>query len=102
MAATIAGPIQNLTGLPNGSSSALNLTAAQVVKAAPGILNKISCIVAGSITINDLAVNSGAGAANEIWSGSLTAGQVLELDWPCITGITVSSVTSAQLCLAFT
>jgi hypothetical protein len=101
MPATIVGPLQNVTGAPNGSFAALNLTTAQVVKAAPGVLYKVVCVVAGSITLNDLASTSGSAAANTIFTGSVTAGQVIELDWPCLTGIAVTAITTAQVNVSY-
>ena len=75
------------------------MTAAAVIKASPGVLHKIVVIApgttSGALTINDLAATSGGAAANQIISiayGSLTAGQVITLDWPCATGIAVTAV----------
>lgn len=102
MAATIAGPVQAAPGLPGGVSAAYGVNAIGVIKAASGVLYRISCGTAGSLTLNDAASTAGSNATNQIWSGSLTAGQVLELDWPCAAGITVSAVTSAVVSLAFT
>lgn len=100
--ATIVGPVQNIApGLPGGASAAYNVTAVGVIKGAPGVLVRVSCITAGSITLNDLATTSGAGLANQIWGGSLTAGQVLELNWPCAAGIVVSAITTAVVAIAF-
>jgi hypothetical protein len=101
MAATIVGPVATSPGLPGGVSVAINLTSAQVVKATPGICAKISCIVGGSLTLNDCTTTGAAAAANEIYSGTLTAGQVVPLNWPCALGICVSQITSAQVSIAF-
>lgn len=38
---------------------------------------------------------------NEIWAGTMTAGQVVTLAWPCTYGITVSSVTTAVVSISF-
>jgi hypothetical protein len=102
MAATIVGPYENISaGLAGGNSSAYNITAAQVVKATRGVCVKISCITAGSLTLNDCAVLGNAAISNEFFSGSLTAGQVIELNWPCGTGITVSALTTFVGAMAF-
>lgn len=103
MAATIVGPINGITpGLPGGVSAAYQVNATGVLKNAPGVLAKVVCITAGSVTLNDSATTGGAAATNEIWSGSLTAGQILPLDWPCAAGICVSALTSAVLSVSFT
>jgi hypothetical protein len=88
----------NLLVTTGGKSSALDVTAAAAIKGAAGRLCKISVIApgsAGSLTLNDAASTGAAAAANEIASiafGSLTAGQVIALDWPCANGITVSAI----------
>lgn len=99
--ATPVGPITVPPGLPGGISAALDVTAPTVIKSAPGVLASVVCVVAGSATINDTATTAAATTANQIWSGSMVAGQVLVLNWPCGTGITVSAVTTAQLSIAF-
>jgi len=95
------GPGSNLLVSGGGASSTLNVTAAAVIKATPGRLVKILVIApgsAGNLVINDLASTSGSAAANTILSlafGSMTAGQVVVLDWPCAVGIAVTAVPSA-------
>lgn len=99
--ATIVGPIQNASsGLAGGTSAAFNLTAPQVIKPEPGILVQVVCIAAGSITLNDVATVGAAAATNEIWSGTMTAGQIVVLVWPCSTAITASAV-SGQFNVSF-
>lgn len=103
IAATLVGPISVSPGLPGGTSAALQINAAGVIKAGPGILVRISVVTAGSITVNDAATTGAAGAANQIFIGAVTAGQVIELDWPCGAGIVVSSVTGgAVIAVAYT
>lgn len=82
-----------------GYQSALNITAASVVKASPGRLCKIVVIApgttSGTLTINDLTTTTGGAAGNEIFSigyAAMSAGQVIVLDWPCLTGIAVTAV----------
>jgi hypothetical protein len=106
-----AGLLKTTAG---GSSSALNVTAATVVKATPGRLAKIIIIAPGStsgaFTINDSATTAGASAANEIFTLAYNAtanvaGAIFNLDWPCANGITVSAVPgggSPVLALSFT
>jgi hypothetical protein len=87
-----------ITGL-GGTKSALNVNAPNtVVKSSLGTLFRIVVQVApsaGSLVVNDLAAGSGYAAANQILSvpfGSLVAGQVITLDWPCLVGIVVPTV----------
>lgn len=99
----IVGPIQGVTpGLPGGILAALQVTAAQVLSASSGILCNVVCQVAGSITLNDCATTGSASIANQIWTGSMTVGQVLPLYWPCSTGIVVSSVVTGTFSISFT
>jgi hypothetical protein len=100
--ATQVGPLPALSaGLPGGNTALLNATAAVVVKALPGIVQTLSCTAAGSFTINDCATTGTAAATNVIWSGALTLGQTVKLEWPCGTGITVSAATGT-LALSYT
>lgn len=109
MAITAVGPINVAEGYPGGASAALNVTAAAVLKAAPGVCVRISVITAGSagtLAINDCTTTGAAATANQFYNGlnaSLTQGAVVELDWPCGSGITVSAVpTGSVLAIAFT
>lgn len=103
MAATIQTSVPGVApGLPGGVSSAINITAAQVIKAKPGVLATLVCVVAGSITLNDSATTGGAGATNEFYTNaSMTAGQVVPLNWPCFAGITASVVTTGTFSISF-
>jgi hypothetical protein len=82
-----------------GNVAALNITAAVAIKATPGTVFRITVSTpgsAGNLVINDNTQTGGTNtAANQILSvpfGSLTAGQVITLEWPCANGITVSAV----------
>jgi len=96
------GPISVFSQYAGGSKSSINITAAAVVKAAPGCLYRIVIQAAGTsgtLTISDLATTSGAAAANQIislTSAQLTTlignnGGVVTLEWPCQTGIAVTT-----------
>jgi len=80
------------------NSTALNQSAAAVIKATPGILCRVvigTVGTAGSLTFNDIDTVGGAAAANQIVSlayGDLTAGQVIDLEFPCKTGIVLSAI----------
>lgn len=93
------GQANELLVQTGGLSSALNVTAAAVVKATPGKLAKIIVVIApttsGALTVNDAATTGAAATANQVLSipfGSLTAGQVIDLEWPCGVGIVISAV----------
>jgi hypothetical protein len=108
MPAAIVGPLNVAVGLPGGVSSAINVTAAGVIKAAPGILASISVVApgsAGNLTLNDTTSVGGAASTNEILSipfGTLSAGKVLKFLWPCASGICISAVpTGGQFSMAF-
>lgn len=89
----------NLNTQAGGTSSHLDITAAVVIKASAGRLRKITVsapgTTSGALTLNDAATVGAAAAANQIVSipfASLSAGQVIDLDWPCVNGIVVSAV----------
>ena len=84
-----------------GKSSALNLTAAAVIKGSSGRLAKIVIIAPGStsgtFTFNDCATTGAATAANTIFTlaynaTSNVAGSVFNVEWPCANGIVLSAV----------
>lgn len=96
------GPIPVVVAAP--SFGATNVSAAAVIKATPGVIVSIICNTAGSITLNNCAVLSGAGGpttANQVFSGSLTAGQILTFNFKCNIGITLSAVTSAVIAISY-
>lgn len=101
MPATIVGPVSASPGLPGGASSAINITGAQVIKGRPGLCVRLTCITAGTPTLNDAATTGAAAASNEFFSGALTAGQVVPLNWPCAAGIVVSAVSAGVFSIAF-
>ena len=102
MAATIQTGIQGIsTGLAGGTSSAANITTNQVIKAAPGIIARLVCIVAGSINLYDCATVGAEAATNLVYSNTAaTVGQTFELDWPCGAGI-CANVASGTFALSF-
>jgi hypothetical protein len=102
MAFNIVGPLINTAaGLPGGNSAGLDLTSAQVLKAAPGVCVLVVCIIAGTLTLNDCATTGAAATANQFFVGALTAGQVVALNWPCGTGIVASAVSAGQFAVSF-
>lgn len=81
-----------------GRSSAINLTAAQVIKGAPGRLCKIVVLgvvgTGGNLTFNDCTTTGAATTANQVLNlpGTTAVGTVITLDWPCVNGIVCSAV----------
>ena len=73
-----------------GNASALNITAAKVVKASPGTLYRFVVTVAGAAgNVYDSVSTSGNSASNLIATIPATVG-VYELSWPCAAGIVVA------------
>lgn len=108
-AAQPVGPVSGIApGLPGGVDAVLNVLTVQTIKAAPGLLYRVTVVTAGSggsLTLNDAASLATATTQNSFFTAAnsaLTAGTVLTLEWPCAAGITISSVpTGAQLALSF-
>ena len=100
----------NLNMQGGGVNSVLNVTQATAVATGARRLRKISIVSGGStsgFTVNDAATTtaattSGSTQSNVIWFANTTAvtaivnaGGVINFDWPCTNGITVSAVPSA-------
>lgn len=92
----------------NGLSTALNITAAKVVKTGAGRCVRLIIINAGSAgswTLNDCATTGAAAAANELFTvaqANAAAGSVFTIDAPVSTGLTVSAVaTGGQAVLVY-
>jgi hypothetical protein len=82
-----------------GSRSALNVTAATVIKATPGRLVRINVLgvigTGGALVINDCTTTGAATAANQIANipfGSLVVGTSILIDFIGTLGLTVSAV----------
>ena len=105
----MTGPLNASPGLPGGIYSVLDITAAAVIKSAPGIL---ACVLiqivgsAGSLVLNDCATTGAATVANQVINlaySKLSPAQTITLQWPCQAGIVVSALpTGAQVSIAFT
>jgi hypothetical protein len=94
----------NLLTSSGDTKSALNITAATVIKATPGRLAKIIIVAPGSgsgaFTFNDCATTGAASAANTVFTLAYNAtanvaGAVINLDWPFLVGIVLSAVPGA-------
>jgi len=82
-------------------SSALNITAATVVKASSGYIGKISVTTAGSAgAVYDYASTSGTGAATLVAVIPATVG-VYAFDWPVNTGIVIAPGASQVVSVSY-
>lgn len=88
----------------SGFASGLNITAATLVKAAPGRLVRVSVVVPGTAagSVNDAATVAAAAATNQIASVQATAGNVVLFDWPCLAGIVVTPGAGQTLAVSYT
>lgn len=84
------------------SQRAMNITAATVVKAAPGRTVKIAVIVAGSAagTLNDCLTTGAAAAANELAAIPNTVG-IISVDIGHTTGIVVVPGTGQTIAVYY-
>lgn len=85
----------NSTGYPAYVSGGICFVANSTV-----VCNLV-CQVGGSIVLNDCPTVATAGISNQIISVTMTAGQVITLDWPCADGVVASSVTTGTFSLTF-
>lgn len=88
---------------PGGARSALDITAATVVKASAGVLYRVSVTTAGSAagSVYDYASTSGQGASDLVASIPNAVG-VTELLWPCNTGILIVPGTGQIVSVSYT
>lgn len=85
----------------SGLNSSLNITAATVVKAAPGRLVRVNVLTAGAAgTASDCATTGAVAAANLIYNIPATVG-IYYLDWPCAVGIVITPGASQVLSVSF-
>jgi hypothetical protein len=86
-----------------GQYSHLDITAATLVKAAPGRAYKVSVIVAGSAvgTLNDCATTGAAATANQVGVIPNTVG-VYSFDWPHAVGIVLVPGSGQTLAISYT
>jgi hypothetical protein len=90
-----------------GQSSALDVTAATVVKALPGRLVRITVLTAataGTFGAYDTTTTGSAATANAIvqYTAAWPAvGTVITLEWPCANGIVVNPGTSGVVAVSY-
>ena len=91
--------------VPFSGQSALNISAASVVKATAGRLVRVSVIVLGSTagSCNDSATTGGAAQANQILAipASAPVGSVYYLDFPTSNGIVCTPGASGVLAVSY-
>lgn len=86
---------------PGGSLSSLNMTAAGVIKAAPGVLYRIVVVAggstSGSFVFNDCTTTGAAAASNQVLiiPEGTAVGTAYWIEWPCQNGIVLSAVPTA-------
>jgi len=97
------GPTAVRVTNPGAASDHNNITAATVVKAAPGRLGLVSVIVAGSAvgTVNDVLTTGAAAVANQIGTIPNTVG-TYTFNWPCAVGIIVVPGTGQTVAVSYT
>jgi hypothetical protein len=91
-------PVFSITSI----NSALDVSAAKVIKSTPGRLAKVVVLTSATFTLNDCATTGAAATSNEIYTGStVTPGTVLNFDWPCLVGITVGTISAGTISVSF-
>lgn len=81
-------------------SVAITTATTTAVKGSPGVVGTL--INAGGATSGAISIYDSATASGKmIWSGTLTAGQVLPLGMPCSTAITVVTAAANSLSLSY-
>lgn len=85
-----------------GSLTALNITAASVVKTGAGRVAKVSVLVAGSAagSVNDAATTGAAAVANQLAVVPNTVGIYL-IDMPITNGLVVTPGTGQTLAVSY-
>ena len=90
---------------PGGGNRTLNVTAATVIKAAPGTLFSVSVTTAGSAAgaAYDATTTGGVGAASLIGTiADAVTTQPLNFNaWPCHAGIVIVPPTGGVVAVAF-
>lgn len=91
--------------IPQGAKNSLNITAATVVKAAPGTLLGIQVLVAGSGlgSVNDCTTVAAVATANQVAvvEESVTTVPLPPNGFPCKAGIVVTPGTGQTLAVAY-
>lgn len=95
----VTGPL--IIAGPSATASALNITAATLLKAGRGYIVRISVIVAGTAgTINDAATVGAAATANEIGAIPATVG-VVPFEFPYFAGLVITPGAGQTVSVAY-
>lgn len=96
-------PQNGLGPRPGGNASSLHITAATVIKAAPGTVYQVNVIVAGSTvgTVNDCATTGAAAVTNQIAAIPDVVGNYAMGPFPCFTGIVIVPGTGQTVSVSF-
>lgn len=84
-----------------GASNALNLTATTVVKAAPGTVFRVIVNTAPSAAGGVYDANAASGNTAENLIASLSTAGVVDLTFPCKTGILVAPGTGGVVSVSY-
>lgn len=94
-------PAENVVVFSSGTKNvAITAAATTQIKTSPGLVGTLinaGATTSGTITIYDSLTASGT----KIWSGTLTAGQVLSLGIPCVTGITIVTAAAGTALVSY-
>ena len=91
----------NMQATNGGIKQSYNITAATVVKAAPGRLAFVSVLVAGAAgAVYDSISTSGNSAANEVFVIPAAVG-IYYLDWPLATGLVVAPGAAQVVAISY-
>lgn len=83
------GPIQTID-FKDGTKTALYINGTKTIKSQPGMIAQVNVLVAGAAgTVNDCADTASVATANQVAAIPATVG-VIELGFPCATGITIA------------
>lgn len=96
-------PQNSLVPRPGGTSNKLNVTAPTVIKATPGTVYRISVITAPSAAggVHDIDTTAGAAAGNLIAPIGTGASGIIDLTFPCATGIVVDPGTAGVVSVSY-
>ena len=89
---------------PGGARATLDVSVPTVIKSAPGVVVRVVVVTAPTVAggVYDSEVTSNLSALNQIAVIPIGSTQIMELDWPCESGITVNPGTGGVLSVSYT